>query len=208
MLTVRNIPECKSESKKKTNNLPFITVHENKIIVYQGALNVGRGIEHMIDAMQYIDNAVFLIIGEGDISDELKEKVNSLQLNKKVIFKGKISFSDIHEYTSQADIGITIEENYSLNYYYALPNKLFDYIRATVPILASKLPEIEKIINKYEIGEFIENHNPEHIAEKVKIMLNNSEKQEFWKKNLQKASNEFCWENEESVLKQIFEKLC
>ena len=86
-----------------------------------------------------------------------------------------------------------------------MPNKLFDFIRANVPVLVSRLPEIERIVNKYEIGCFIENHNPEHIAEKIKYMLQSPEKISFWKENLKKASTELCWENEEKILKSVFD---
>ncbi|NOZ34854.1 MAG: glycosyltransferase family 4 protein [Chlorobi bacterium] len=203
MKVVRNIPVCEFVKKQVSLFLPG-KIKNRKVILYQGAVNIGRGIEQMIKAMQYIENAVFLIIGSGDILENLKTLVQKLNLKDKVFFTGKIPFDELYFYTKKADIGISLEENNGLNYYYALPNKLFDYIRANVPILASKLPEIENIVTKYYIGCFIENHNPEHIAEKINFMLNSPEKMQTWKENLKKASSELCWENEEMVLKDIF----
>ena len=203
MQVVRNIPICNIEYEVSFPTL-FEEIMNKKIILYQGAVNIGRGIEQVIRAMQFLENAVFVIIGDGDIKVETERLVEKLKLKDKVLFAGKIPFNELYSYTKNADIGISIEENVGLNYYYALPNKLFDYIRANVPVLVSKLPEIERIVNKYEIGEFIDNHNVEHIAEKINMMLKSPEKISFWKEKLKKASADLCWENEEQVLKSIF----
>ncbi|NPA45259.1 MAG: glycosyltransferase family 4 protein [Chlorobi bacterium] len=207
MKVVRNIPKCyeiiENEIKPK---LPQNIINE-KLIIYQGAVNVGRGIEQLIKAMQYVKNAKFIIVGNGDIFEDVKKLTKDLKLNDRVYFTGKIPFNELFAYTKKADIGISIEENIGLNYYYALPNKLFDYIRANVPILASRLPEIENVVKTYNIGCFIENHNPKHIAEKINFMLNSPEKMQIWKENLKKTSEELCWENEEKILKEIFENL-
>jgi glycosyltransferase involved in cell wall biosynthesis len=108
----------------------------------------------------------------------------------------------LFEYTKHADLGISVEENKGLNYFYALPNKLFDYIQAEIPVLVSPFPEMKNIVNTYKIGDCIENHHPQHIAEKIKEMLTNEEQIPKWKKNLTFASKELCWELEE---KKIFE---
>ena len=203
MKVVRNISECELLMNAHKVRLPEI-VNDKKIILYQGSVNTGRGTEYVIEAMQYVGNAVFIIIGDGDIKEKLQQKVSDLKLEQKVLFIGKLPLDKLYVYTKVADIGISLEENIGLNYYYALPNKLFDYIRAQVPVLVSHLPEIENIVKTYDIGCFIENHNPEHIAEKINYMLNSPEEYQKWKKNLKKASAELCWEDEEQVLKEIF----
>ncbi|NPA67741.1 MAG: glycosyltransferase family 4 protein [Chlorobi bacterium] len=202
MKVVRNIPVCEFVKKQTVLSLPE-EIKNRKIILYQGAVNIGRGIEPTIKAMQYVENAVFLIIGNGDIFRDIKKLVQNLNLTNKVFFTGKIPFADLYAYTKKADIGISLEENIGLNYYYALPNKLFDYIRANLPVLASPLPEIKNIVETYDIGCFIENHKPEHIAEKINFMLTSPEKMQTWKENLKKASAELCRENEEKILKDI-----
>ncbi len=110
-------------------------------------------------------------------------------------------------YTKQADIGISIEENIGLNYYYALPNKIFDYIKAGIPILASELPEIRNIVSHYKVGEFIQSHSPEHIADSIKSMLISDEKLKQYSENCKIAEQELCWENDFEAAMQIFTKL-
>jgi glycosyltransferase involved in cell wall biosynthesis len=201
MKIVRNLPVCTDSEIKiaKTEN--------RKIIVYQGALNIGRGIEFIIEAMQFIDNAVFWIIGDGDIKSELEELTKNLNMTNKVTFFGKIPFEKLKSITLQCDLGVSIEENLGLNYYYSLPNKIFDYINSCVPILASPFPEMKNIIEKFNIGELIIEHNVKHIASKINEILNNEEKNRIWKRNLELAKNELCWQKEEFALINIFKNI-
>ncbi len=201
MKVIRNVPIC-YDKKKYLDSSPFKT--DKKIIIYQGALNIGRGIEHMIEAMQYIDNAYFYIIGGGVMREKLEKKCIDLDLVRKVFFLGRINYHQLKQITPFADIGISIEENLGLNYYYSLPNKLFDYIQAHIPVLVSNFPEQKNIVNKYNIGLLIENHKPKHIADKIIIMLYNDDIYYKWKHNLIKASKELCWENENKKLIEIY----
>src|SRR5690606_3378086 len=98
-----------------------------KIILYQGAVNIGRGLKQAILAMQNIENANLIIAGDGDIKADLEILVKKENLQNKVVFTGRLSISELSKLTPQADLGLSIEEDFGLNYRFALPNKLFDY---------------------------------------------------------------------------------
>lgn len=183
---------------------PF-EIGNNKIILYQGTLNKGRGLELMIDTMPHLSNVVLVIIGNGDIEADLYEKVKELKLTDKVYFLNKIKPEELVNLTPNADLGLSIEEDLGLNYRYALPNKLFDYIQANVPVLVSNLPEMRKIVEQYEVGEFIKNREPIQLAQQIERML--SKGKEFYKFNLEAASNELNWENESKKLIEILNNL-
>ncbi len=198
---VRNVPLL----VPKNNN-----VHENNsslqdIILYQGAINKDRGLEEMIEAMAYIGKALLLIIGDGDVLNKLKEKVAFLQLKNKVEFISKLPFEELRKYTETATIGLCIEKDTNINYRYCLPNKLFDYIHAGIPILASPLVEVKQVIMKYDIGAFISSHNPIHIADSITKMLADKNQLSIWKENTKKAAQEMNWQNEEKELLKIFQ---
>ena len=177
-----------------------------RILILQGSgINIERGAEEAVEAMLYVENVILLIIGEGDVIDQLKKSVDQMDLRGKVLFLNKMTYAKLLEYTSLGDVGLTLDKDTNLNYRYSLPNKLFDYIQARVPVLASKLVEVEKIIRNYEIGELIDSHEPKHIAEKINFMLDSEDKRREWKKNLEQAAEELCWENEEGKLIEIFE---
>ena len=199
MQVVRNIPLKEEMPARLSSKTPSIDAKGKKVIIYQGAVNVGRGIEWMIDAMPYLDNFVFYILGDGDKLKELKEKVKKMRLTEKVIFLGRIPFENLPEYTAHADIGINLLENWGLNYYYSLPNRIFDYIRESVPILASDFPEIHNIIARYNVGMLVNNFAPQYLASVVKHMALKGKNHSAFAA----ANAELCWENEATVLLRV-----
>lgn len=202
---VRNIPSKKG--KVNVSVARNIRVDERKIILYQGALNVGRGLEFAIKSMQYLDDARLVIAGEGDISIPLRQLTVDLDLKDRATFLGKIPIDEMSYITAQADLGLSIEEDLGLNYRFALPNKLFDYIRQQIPVLVSNLPEMKKIVEDYQIGIILNSHQPRQMALQVHQALFDNKKRELWKTNLKTANKELRWENEEKVLIEIFEPL-
>lgn len=200
---VRNLPELSGFNISESNHaLPFD--NNMPLIIYQGAVNVGRGIEEAILAMHNVSNAGLLIIGHGDRFDDCKDLIKSENLCKKVIMTGKIPFGELKKITPYATIGLSVEKNIGLNYYYALPNKLFDYIHSLVPVLVTRLPEMERIVEMHEVGMVIEKTDPQLIANAINQMLANKELLKKWKDNCIKARRYLNWETEKEVLFKIF----
>ncbi|MFA5971556.1 MAG: glycosyltransferase [Lentimicrobiaceae bacterium] len=201
---VRNIPlkrDLREIPSRKALGLP----EDKKIILMQGSgINIQRGAEEAVEAMQYIDNALLLIVGGGDVLPLLQNMVNELSLFQKVKFVSRQSPENLAGYTANADIGLAIDKDTNINYRYSLPNKLFDYIYAGVPVLATPLVELKNIIQQYHIGEFIDNHDPKHIAAKLENMLQDESRLAFYKSNTQLAATELNWENEKNTLIEIF----
>ena len=181
---------------------------DKKIILLQGAgINVDRGAEELIDAMEFVQNAVLYIIGSGDVWENLKQKVLfNKNIQNKVVLINKLPKFELINYTFNADIGLSIDKNTNLNYLYSLPNKIFDYIQAEIPILASRLPEIENIILQYKIGDFIDDHNPKTIANKLNEMLY-SQQLSSYKKYLAIAKKEITWKSEKEKLLTIIKNI-
>jgi glycosyltransferase involved in cell wall biosynthesis len=189
---VRNVPEKVEYTPRKDNAV------KRQTIIYQGALNVGRGLELMIDAMQYLENASFMIVGSGDIEGQLRERVVQKNLGNRIEFMGRILPEELIPLTLSADLGISLEEDLGLNYRYALPNKLFDYIQCRVPVLCSALPEMSRIVDSYGIGISTKERDPEKLAGIVRYMLK-ERAGGAWMGALEKAAHELCWENESAI---------
>jgi glycosyltransferase involved in cell wall biosynthesis len=184
-------------------------LHGNQdIIILQGTgINIDRGAEETVEAMKYVQNAVLWIIGCGDVIDSLKKKVADLNLIEKVRFFDRMPYNELKGYTSKGKLGLSLDKGTNPNYQMSLPNKLFDYIQAGIPILASDLNEVSQVIRQYGLGELIESHDPNHIAEKICFMLTSSEKRKEWSENLRHAAEELCWEKEEKELMKIYERV-
>ncbi len=189
---LRNVPE------RLEYYSPARDGKEREIIIYQGALNVGRGLELMIDVMQYLDNTVFVLAGTGDIHKELISRVKRLDLGERVQFMGRMMPAELVSLTMSADLGISMEEDRGLNYRYALPNKLFDYIQCRVPVLCSDLPEMTRIVESYGVGISTAERDPEKLAGIIRYMLK-ERSGGAWMEALEKAAAELCWENESRV---------
>ncbi len=207
LVVVRNIGEQLIQTNIKSKEelgLPS----DKKIIIIQGSgLNIERGIEEAIEAMLYVSDAVLIIIGDGDVIPSAKIIVEKYELSTKVLFFGKRPYSELMQFTHYADIGLALDKPKSLNYKYALPNKLFDYINTQTAVISSNLIEIEKIVKHYEIGCVIEQTEPKLIAAAINSLINNPELLATYKNNCKAAAKIENWENEKVKLKALIDSL-
>jgi glycosyltransferase involved in cell wall biosynthesis len=204
---IRNVPFRLIDMNPADKSKYGIEPHQ-KVILYQGAVNVDRGLEEAIQAMKFLrTDAKLVIAGTGDVFEKIRQYATDHKVNGKVIFLGQIPFQNLHCVTMIADLGLSIEKDVSLNYHYALPNKFMDYIQARVPVLVSPFPEMKTIVDKYFIGETIENHDPGYLASRMDAMLMNTERLALYRENLARAAEDLCWENEEQTLLNIIENL-
>lgn len=203
---VRNIPPRfapQSEITRKELGLP----EGKKLLIFQGAgINMHRGAEEMVEAMTLLPECVLLFLGDGDVVAFLKQKVQNLGLADRVLFLSKMPYLAMMQYTRLADIGLSLDKDTNLNYRFSLPNKLFDYIHAGIPVLASPLPEIKKILDTYQTGLCIVNHEPAEIARTAMTMLGDEKRMAEWKTQCLAAAESLCWENEEKILLEIYAK--
>lgn len=206
---IRNVASWKDYNKhlseKGFYNSDFYT--ENKILLYQGALNEGRGIEFAVDTMMYLEGYELWLAGEGDLSQFLREYTHEKSLSHKVKFLGMLAPDELREITQKADLGIHFTENLGLSYYYSLANRTFDYIHAGVPAIHPNFPEYQSIISKYAIGEILNGYCPKTIAKQIIDIVEDKNKSIKYKINCKAAAKEFCWEKEEEVLIRFYKEL-
>ena len=196
----RNIPHSFTPERLKTRT--ELGLPENKrILILQGTgINVERGAEEAVLAMQYLDNVVLLLVGSGDVFPTLHKIIRKHSLQEKVIFKPKMPFAELRQYTMNSDLGLAIDKDTNLNYHFSLPNKLFDYIHSGIPTLSTELVELKQIIDRFDIGYYIQNHDPKHIASVIESIFCDEIRYNRVKQNTVRAKEELCWEKEEKVL--------
>ena len=202
---IRNIPLKRPHFEPLGRE--YLGLPKNKrIIILQGAgINIQRGAEEALEAMQWVKNAVLLIVGSGDVIHQLKEMRIKLGLQNRVIITGKVPYELLAQYTQVADLGLSLDKDTNLNYRYSLPNKLFDYIYAGIPVFVSNLLEIARIVKNYEIGFIAERHDPKYLAEHLNAIFENPQQLALWKNNLKKAQKELNWDIEERKLIRIIQ---
>jgi glycosyltransferase involved in cell wall biosynthesis len=197
---VRNIPARRALPPAGDRAQLGLPTDKHLLVLQGSGINIQRGAEELVQAMALLDDCHLMIIGGGDVLPILKEMVQTLHIPDRVTFLPRMPYAQMMAHTQLAEVGFTLDKDTNLNYRFSLPNKLFDYIQAGVPIVASHLVEIEKIIRQYDLGLFIDEHTPECIARTVREALADEGRRRQWKENLKQAAAELCWENEEQNL--------
>ena len=194
---VRNMP-ISLDSDKQSSTKPYL--------LYQGALNVGRGLEPLIEAMQMIKIPLY-IAGAGDIEMELREKVKQMGLSERVIFLGNLKPDDLWRYTQNAYIGVNLLENMGKSYYYSLANKFFDYVRAEVPQITMNFPEYIRMNRQFEVAILIPDLKVERIVAAITQLLIKSSQYEALQAECRQAKMIWNWNLEQKQLIAIYDKL-
>ncbi len=195
-LVIRNLPLLSKIDSPFDFRKKYNLSTNDKIILYQGVILHGRGLRLIFDAISGIDNAVVVIIGGGEHKKYYEDLVAEKDIENKVYFLGKVNQKELLNFTAGADIGLALIENISLSYYYALPNKMFEYILAGVPVFASNFPQMKNIIDKYDVGVYADPENREELLSKLKDLINDDVKRRILKANCKAASDELNWDKE------------
>ena len=208
---VRNVPAVSNYAPPKmpehSDAHTAVTRELQKVILYQGALNKGRGIEASILAMKQLDEFELWLVGEGDLSQFLRAMVDQENLSDRVKFLGYKTPNELKAITASAYLGLNLLEGESQNYYYSLANKFFDYMQAGVPSLNMRFPEYERILSDYPCGCMIDMCEPMAISSIV-LELAKDEKQY---KDMVQSSIEariiFNWDIEKEHLIEIWKRV-
>jgi glycosyltransferase involved in cell wall biosynthesis len=180
-----------------------------KTLIYQGALNVGRGIELMIGAMAFLPEYRLVIAGYGPLEEQIRRSAASMPQSHQILFRGLVPPARLREETASAMLGMSLEEDLGMSYHLALPNKLFDYIQAGVPVLASDLPEMAAVVRLHRVGELLgaAERTPEMLAARIRRLCENGDKLAEYTANCQRAAKILNWESEQQKVRELFRPL-
>lgn len=181
------------------------TENERPFLLYQGAVNHGRGFETLIPAMHQIKYPL-VICGDGNYMDELKLLIDREGLADRIQLTGMLEPNELRMWTDQATIGIALPEKKGANQYLALTNKFFDCIEACLPQITCNYPEYESINATFPVAVLLDTVDPESVAAAVNELMENVAKRKSMQAACQVARNEYCWEQEEAVLLDIYNR--
>lgn len=181
-------------------------IPENKqLLIMQGAgLNIDRGIEEAIAMMHYLDHTVLMLVGDGDIIPQMKERVQQEELTDKVLFFGKRPYAELMQFTWHSDLGLSLDQPTNPNYEFSLPNKVFDYIHASTPVVCSDVIEVATLVRTLDVGLVLTDYDPQHMAREIGNLLANTARMQELKDHCRAAAQTENWENETEILKSIY----
>ncbi len=201
ILNTPNYQHVKKQNLLREN----LNIDKNKkLFLYQGGLSTGRGIEIILETFKNIQGSdnVVVFMGYGELQEEVQKHA---QKYDNIYWHKAVSPEVLLNYTSSADYGISLIEDACLSYRYCLPNKMFEYAMAGLPVIVSNLPEMKVITEQYGIGLVMEENTQKGLENAIfKIQTLDPE---VLNKNVEKAQHVFNWQEQEKELLRLYSNL-
>jgi glycosyltransferase involved in cell wall biosynthesis len=186
----RNMPVLLEEVEE------HVELFEMKTVVLQGAyIDPDRGGMELVEAFQHLKDIQLLIVGAGRDLENIKRRIVELHLEEKVKVLPRMSYSELKQLTQRVHLGVSLDKPLHMNYTLSLPNKLFDYIHAGVPVLVSNLAEPARIVKEYKVGEVVSEVTPKSIAEGIQKVLNSASYDDY-RSATKKAKSALHWQSD------------
>lgn len=176
---------------------------DQPIIIYQGGVQAGRGIEQVLQSIPLWKAGYFVVVGDGNLMDSIQQLAVDLGVASRVRFTGRVPLKELLGYTRAAKIGLQVLQNTCFNHYSTDSNKLFEYFAAGIPVVAANYPEIRKVVEAFDAGILIDPHDPRQIAEAVNTLLEPS----VWSvkaANAARVPHYYNWERESSKFLALY----
>ena len=183
---------------------------EDFVVLYQGGLTSGRGVEYLVEAFLAVDDSrlKLVLLGNGPLRNRLESMVPAHELGHRVFFLSAVPHSELLNWTAGANVGVHPMEGTCLNHKLALPNKLFEYIQARLPVIVSDMPEMSAFVKREHIGLVFKDRDIKALSDSIERLVNERELCLQLEKEAGRVAALFTWENESPKLLSIYEELC
>jgi glycosyltransferase involved in cell wall biosynthesis len=203
-IVVLNAPKLYTPPRSDQFRYLFGIRDDQIIVLYQGGLSYGRGVELLLKAFQQRNNdrVVLVFMGSGELERNIQEASEQLDI---VFYYPAVPSKYVLNYTVSADIGIHMIQNTCLNHYYCMPNKLFEYAMAGIPVIVSDMKEMREMVENYQMGLVVKGEGGvginKAIDDLIELDLNKL------KKNALKAAKDNSWEVQEVKMLNAYKSM-
>ena len=180
---------------------------ETTLLLHQGQIQKDRGCFLLARAMQEVEHAVLVFLGGGPLKKALEEYVRGNGLEARVRFEEPVAPDRLLRVTAGADVGITLLENTCLNHRFALPNKLFEYLMAGLPVVASNLPEIRGVVQSFDVGCIVDPADHSQLVQVLQHVTRDRKARKKWAANAATAIETFSWEKASRRFTDVYSRL-
>lgn len=207
---IRNIPVY-SAPPKSDRLRQFLSLGADvRIALYQGNLQEDRGLETLIRAAAFFGEHIKLVFmgkGIGATQGQLETLIEGEGVGERVKILPPVPYAELLEWTASADVGlITYAPERSLNVRMCLPNKLFEYLMAALPVLASPLDAVAELIRSHDVGRVLSSLAPEDVGSAISAMVDDRAALARLSCNARNAvQHELCWEQESQELLRLYD---
>lgn len=207
---VRNVPVYRPPESSNRLREHLGLPPDTRIALYQGGLQENRNLDVLVRAGKFLlPGTVVVMMGPGPLRRHLESLIADEGVGERIKVLPAVPYEGLFEWTASADISLSVfDPGYSPSIHMCLPNKLFEYLMAGVPVLASRLPAVEDIIQTYQVGRVVEDIRPEAVAQAIDAMLADREGLRRMRANALAASREYLrWDCESGVLTQFYQQI-
>lgn len=180
---------------------------ETSLVLYQGGLTEGRGLQQFVEAFRDVEGAVAVFLGDGPLRAHLERLAQERGLGGRVRFLEPVSQGELLSHTASATIGVVCYRRTSLNNYLSTPNKIFEYMMAGVPMAVSDFPEMARIVRENDLGETFDPDDPASIAAAINALLRRADLDEMRRRAMEIARSHYSWTLESKKLLSVYESL-
>ncbi len=206
---IMNAPPYSRPAKSKRLHEELGIPADQRIVLYQGAVSGGRGVDVALRSLLELpENVTFVALGDGNARQSLIGLAEALGLGARAYFPGYMPLDELLSYSASADVGLVPFQKTSLSNYYALPNKLLEYAMAGLPVVASDFPEMRRVITAYDVGELVADPtSPAEIAVAIRRIFANPDRSAAMRDNTRRLAKELNWEHEARKLLALYAEL-
>jgi glycosyltransferase involved in cell wall biosynthesis len=209
---IRNLPVYQALPKSNRLRQHLGLSPSVKVALFQGNIDPNRGLDKLVHTAKFLDRDIVVVMmgkGVGVTPSELEALAESEGVTDRIRIIPPVPYEELLNWTASADIGLIVSSpDYSLNVRMSLPNKLFEYLMAGLPVLSSQLPAVAEVINTYDVGQVVSSLAPTEIAAAINAMLEDQAALERMHRNaLEAAQHEFYWEKEQLQLLQLYDEI-
>ncbi|KQS44681.1 glycosyltransferase [Exiguobacterium sp. Leaf196] len=180
---------------------------DEPILLYQGGIQEGRGLERLIEAMPFIDRGTLIFVGDGKLKEKLMQLAAQSSEKSRIRFIEKVPLAELPSYTAAATVGFQVLQNVCFNHYSASSNKLFEYMAALIPVVAADLPEIRRVVETEGIGLIVDVESPHSIAEAVNRLVKDKSLRGVMQERASVARRQYNWEQEKGRLLAVYDSI-
>jgi glycosyltransferase involved in cell wall biosynthesis len=208
-VVIRSVPNYQvaptSDRLRRTLGLDAAT----RIALYQGYVQPNRGLDLLVHAAKFLaPETVIVVMGDGPSKSSLAELVAQEGMGDRVKLLPLVPYTELLSWTASASIGLNVlPPDYSPSIYFCLPNKLFEYLMAGLPVLTSHLPAVVEVLRQYDVGQVVDSLDPKAVAEAINALLADKEALMRMRANaLAAARDTLNWEAESQRLVRLYEE--
>ncbi|MCB0720537.1 MAG: glycosyltransferase family 4 protein [Bacteroidetes bacterium] len=206
-VVIPNVPESTSPSGVVNIREIAGLAPDAFVVLYVGNIRNGRGCDLLLEAASLCAPISVILLGQDQTDGALPRLAQRLGIDERVRFLDPIPPSDVLNWAAGADLGVSLLENSCLNHDFALPNKLFEYATAGVPVIASRTSEVERIVRTYDIGTVCA-YSPDELARTIEFARVHPEILLTWKRNTASLVDDYNWPLISSRFISAYKSVC